>query len=313
MRVAIAGSQPRLWVVPPTNPFEHEAVDTLLSERAIMCMPLEQWDEVNRAIAEGVQDPGAPEFMQRFADLLRTVPMSEKTGSRVVDARLDDLAQDVDGTPLGRAAVDRELKSKVMERRNALDHMRTRSSVYDAMVRPFAATATKVRVLDPWAAHEISAGRDAAPWLVEQLVADGISHIEFLSTRDDDYPQGVAVDAFRSLWQRYADSGLTLRLVMADPHGDAHDRQLRFFYPDGTRKTPVVSLGRGVSVFAEERFVTPPTIVDSSGSLEAAEKREAVILHSMGRKTTIEYPEPPPRRPRRSPADAMRRSTIDVL
>lgn len=297
MRVAIAGSDPSLWTQWVENRFEQNAVRELLTNKAILCMPKDQWELTAKELARSILNPAAPKFMSELADLLRAVPLSEKVSQPPADALLDELHIEMDASPLGNAAVDETLQATFRARQSALDRARTRDSIYNEMVRPFASTAQRVRVLDPWAAHELSRDGDGFPWLVEQLVHDGIRHIEFLSRRDQSYPQGVDVAELKAVWQAHANTGLTLRLVMANPVGKAHDRHLRFFYPDGARMTPVVSLGHGVSVFEHPRFSTPPTIADISGSRAAAEERENAILRSNQFKTSIEFPEAP--RPRR--------------
>ena len=307
MRVAIAGSDPSLWTQPVDGTFQQSAVREFLRDRAILCIPRGAWERTERELAVSVLNPSAPNFMRELADLLRLAPLSERTSHPPVDALLDDLQLDNEASALGYAAVNETLQATYLSRRNALDEARTRNSVYHEMVRPFASTAQRVRILDPWASHDLSQGRDGVPWLVEQLVADGICHVEILSRRDDTYTQGVDMAALRGVWQEHARAALTLRLVMADPLGDAHDRQLRFFYPDGARMTPVVSLGRGVSVFEKPNFQTPPTINDSSGSRAAAEKREDVILRSNQRKTEIQFPEKPRLKNPVGPESTMRR------
>ncbi len=307
MRAVVAGSGADVWCSPVQRRPDQFVVSEFLTKSAIVSMSSEEWSEVRQRLAREVQQSPQSRFTCDLLDLLRTVPMSDRIGKPPVDIYLSDYLADEDLQPLVAAGIDGVVKDLVESRRQALERLRSRNAVYNAMVRPFASTAERVRLLDPWAASEISQEREGISWLVEHLVQDGIREIEILSLRYERAQIGVDERAFERLWRDHARPDIRLRLIVAEPLGDAHDRQMRFFYPDGARTTPVVALGRGVSVFEKEQFTTPPTITDASEAPGAAEKREDVIYRSRNQRRTFELPEPPARPQLRGPEASMRR------
>jgi len=205
------------------------------------------------------------------------------------------------------AASDDELSALLRSRKSAVDTVKSRSAIYNLAIRPLASTARKARLLDPWAAADISRDRDGIRWLLEELREDGIEEIEILSKRADGLDQGVDKSRFEALGRCLGRPNLTLRLVMADPQSDCHDRQLRFFYSDGKRNTPVIGLGRGASVFERESYSTPPTVTNDSDNRRAAEERENAILRCLRGKSELQWPPAPPKRGLLGPEVAIRK------
>lgn len=305
MRVVLAGLGADLWCQTIDQPLAQTVVRRFLRDSAIVAMSSDEWLDVRTRLAQGSQGGAHARFHEELLDLLRIIPMSDRTGQPPVDAYLEERALADDEVPLVAVCSDSALEQIAVQRRNALDRVKTRNAIYDQMIRPFASTAAKVRILDPWAAADISRQRDGMSWVIQSLVSDGIREIEILSLRDDDYSQGVDKKALEQLWIRSATPEVTLRLIVADPLGDAHDRQFRFLYEDGARMTPVVTLGRGASVFEHDRLATPPTVGDVSGSQQAAEAREDVIIRSRSRKSVTQFPPPQMTGPLRGPESAL--------
>lgn len=307
MRVIIAGSETDLWCTPPDDRAHLRLVSSFLEDDAIISMSQDQWEEVRRRLARSIAEQGTDTPASQLLEVLRLAPMSPVVSKPPVDAFLGDLEMDPGHTPLVSASCDPEITSLSRKRKSALDVAKTRGQLYNELIRPFAATATKVRLLDPWAAADVTNEAEGIPWLVDALFADGIKEIEILSLRDERITQGIDRARLERIWAANASPDRSLRFVMAKASGDAHDRHLRFIYPDGARSTPVVTLGRGASVFNNESIRTPPTVTDATTSQRAAEEREGSILRSVQFKSSYQFPERESRRPLRGPESLMRR------
>jgi len=306
MRVVVAGHEPDLWIQPLTHINEKAQVLRWLKDDAVISMTEEDWGQVRTRLAQVCQADARAETYIRLLDILMHAPMSGRVSQPPVDTYLDAFPPIEGVSQLGITAADDHLADLLRDRRSAVKVARTRNAVYHLAIRPLASTARKVRFLDPWAATDISKGREGVSWVVQQLYNDGIEEIEILSSRDDFHLTGVDEAKLEQVWKENARPGVTLRLVIADQVGDAHDRHMRFFYADGKRSTPVVVLGRGLSVFNYDRFSTPPTITDDSLNADSASEREQVILQSRRRKRVFEWPPKAEQRASHDPLDARR-------
>jgi len=306
VRVVVGGREPDTWTQPQRDVFESAHVLAWLQNSAVVAMSDETWRQVRSALATTVQSESDGQSMLRLLDALQHVPMCSRVDIPPVDKFLDETLPDEGPSPLGLAAIDDDLRNILDERRSAQSQGKTRNSVYHRAIRPFASTALKVFLLDPYAANDISRRADGIWWLVSQLYADGIKEIEILSKRCDDYHQGVKTEEVDALWSAQDDPSVKLTLRVAEPTKalDAHDRHLRFKYKDGARHTPVVNIGRGASAFNPDRFSTPPQIQDEPDR-EAAEMRENVIRRCATKTSVIERPLPPQKSALRGPESLM--------
>ena len=306
MRVVVAGEDPDIWIQPQRDLFESAYVLSWLQNSAVVAMSDETWWQVRSALATLVQSDNSGHLMARLMDALQHVPMSSRVDRPPVDRFLDETEEREGSSPLGLAALDDDLRNLLTERKSAQSKGKTRNSLYNLAIRPFASTALKVCLLDPYAAHDISRRADGIRWLVSQLFSDGIKEIEILSTRDNDYHQGVNTDEVDALWSDQNDPQVKFILRVAEPtiSLDAHDRHLRFKYQDGARFTPVINIGRGASAFNPDRFSAPPQIRDEPDR-QAAEMREDVIRRCATKTSVIERPIPAQRSARRGPERLM--------